>query len=1326
MSELFKDIPEFVEADIGECLAARTETLGSFRELGPPDLCHVIKVSGKPPTQRDLGSYHYCSGVEASSSASLAAYLNSLQFSIEDSQAWFGKGSAWKVRSGTYCCFNAFSRVDMRVEANIPGGVEAFVVDLHGNRHAPSPELWQETYLSALLRAIRYADDASYRLAGYRKLDPITTPEAEERFLKAAEALFFRGWQLGSDPEIQVATVVTNHLTSAIIKYFSESFRLDRAANLFERMVVKEPEVAALVAKSYIGMNEEIKAVKIMNLALQSNPQSYPILHVQVDFLLSKRSLEWAQKVAQQAVNSAPSEFVTWAKLAETYIELGQFDQALLTLNSCPMFTYNERDLHRMPGPAKTHLPVKNFIAESNLLGEDSPRENEADVALFRLPAPNLRGTFAKAYSLLTLLVSKIGWDELLRTRSSVFVMEEEYRMHKTGPSVDAVDGGVAEGDLNSSTRGVKGTSSVASESETATPTEIPTIRISTESSRTPNVSHARTPSQLSPTKEEESEDANSDDAAEMDEPSLEKPETAQANEESHAPLGLKGEGEAPASSPFSNKRLCERWLDNLFIVLYEDLRVYTIWRAEISHFKTQHMSYRKTGTEWEILGELAWRLHHKEEAKDAYQRCLDSKFSAKALMKLLEVYANEGDLVKSLTAAVRLTTYHHRWYMDAAYPSLVAHYLYKLGLTHGHAKIQYSLLSMNLPVGIFEIMQPYMKYATVFNVAIETPGAGPSRLPLSVEPELEEAYEEELDLDESQEEADREAFLKKKNDYIELQHSSSDELLSSLASYLSTFQTDLSAVSGQISELQGKSTEIEGRLNGRKAVIPALNSLLADISLPPALVLTLRDTVPAQNPDLWLSAITQLDEKLVTLRMRSAKVQAASELQPVVDGLRIKALNVLPPFLLSLIKPLKSASKGLSTNLAVLQTSLLLKYQPFYAFLYRHSPRIAKQVERGYVNAARSYYETAFRRYARSLTQIRTRSPEKNERIGVVGGEALLSGEKEGLSEAYERLGYAEVGEGGVVLSFMADDKDYKLPVEALFRSLSLVLLDNASAEFTFIVRFFSLPALQSQPPSSDRLNTLSPLSTPLESSSASFVDITSEAGGRGTPKKRPNGHTPDNNSEGLKEAERIWHEVFDSALESTSQFYHSILSPPPPAIPLLTIIRLNDRLLNIASLRGTIPLDSYFTAQKLSLWPVFRKEMDQHVDSLKRMADDAEGKGFAGLVKAGVKNGAVRKVAGRYAGMFGCVLGLSEESDEAMFVSMTRLRTELVRLIQNQSLKIKSLPERHSFVSSIYEIVMHELVSGPGPTTHPRLQSELSFFRTREEEARRKIGSE
>lgn len=63
------------------------------------------------------------------------------------------------------------------------------------------------------------------------------------------------GWQVGSDPEIQVATVVSNHLTAGVIKYFGASGRYQQAANLFEKLAVREPEVASLLAKSYIGMS---------------------------------------------------------------------------------------------------------------------------------------------------------------------------------------------------------------------------------------------------------------------------------------------------------------------------------------------------------------------------------------------------------------------------------------------------------------------------------------------------------------------------------------------------------------------------------------------------------------------------------------------------------------------------------------------------------------------------------------------------------------------------------------------------------------------------------------------------------------------------------------------------------------------------------------------------------------------------------------------------------------------------------------------------------------------------------------------------------------
>lgn len=156
-------------------------------------------------------------------------------------------------------------------------------------------------------------------------------------------------------------------------------------------------------------------------------------------------------------------------------------------------------------------------------------------------------------------------------------------------------------------------------------------------------------------------------------------------------------------------------------------------------------------------------------------------------------------------------------------------------------------------------------------------------------------------------------------------------------------------------------------------------------------------------------------------------------EAKTIIEGLRTKALAQLPSFLLSLIKPLRSASSGLSTNLAVLQTSVLLKYRPFYSFLLRHSPKSAKQVERGYVMAARSYYETGMRRYARALGQIKSRTFEKSDPIGVVSSEAaqaVLEGTPDGVQQAYERLGYANLdleGQfGAVVLAYMADDKDY------------------------------------------------------------------------------------------------------------------------------------------------------------------------------------------------------------------------------------------------------------------------------------------------------------
>jgi Chs5-Arf1p-binding protein BUD7/BCH1 len=99
------------------------------------------------------------------------------------------------------------------------------------------------------------------------------------------------------------------------------------------------------------------------------------------------------------------------------------------------MFTFHERDNQKFPSPAKLHLPIPPEVTQSGIFDLPEVRSNEVlpvsakltqpDPNLVKLPAPGLHGTFSRAYSLLTKINVRIGWDNLLKARSSVFVMEE-------------------------------------------------------------------------------------------------------------------------------------------------------------------------------------------------------------------------------------------------------------------------------------------------------------------------------------------------------------------------------------------------------------------------------------------------------------------------------------------------------------------------------------------------------------------------------------------------------------------------------------------------------------------------------------------------------------------------------------------------------------------------------------------------------------------------------------------------------------------------------------------------------------------------------------
>lgn len=112
-------------------------------------------------------------------------------------------------------------------------------------------------------------------------------------------------------------------------------------------------------------------------------------------------------------------------------------------------------------------------------------------------------------------------------------------------------------------------------------------------------------------------------------------------------------------------------------MVLYEDLRIYTIWRTDMARAKatSDHgptspltgTSYSKSAEEWEILGDLAERLHHLPEAIEAYQSCLRIRFSPKAMRAVVKMWEKDKKSENVLQGMIRLIAWQYRWYSEVS-----------------------------------------------------------------------------------------------------------------------------------------------------------------------------------------------------------------------------------------------------------------------------------------------------------------------------------------------------------------------------------------------------------------------------------------------------------------------------------------------------------------------------------------------------------------------------------------------------------------------------------------------------------------------------------
>ncbi|KAF9076804.1 vacuolar sorting protein [Rhodocollybia butyracea] len=553
--------------------------------------------------------------------------------------------------------------------------------------------------------------------------------------------------------------------------------------------------------------------------------------------------------------------------------------------------------------------------------------------------------------------------------------------------------------------------------------------------------------------------------------------------------------------------------------------------------------------------------------------------------------------------------------------------------------------------------------------------------------------------------------YSTREKEFVELheQVQTSVNLLDSLESFLSTFQKDLTAVSGQISELQDRSKDIDNRLKSRRKIEKPLSNLINDIVIPPSLATLILDSKVDES---WLPAIEDFERHLEVIKARS-KVKAARDLGEVVEGLRIVAATKLRVFFLSLFQPIRNS---VTTNMQVMQTSILIKYQPLFAFLQRQAVPVAHEIQRSYVGAARVYYETGFRRYARSLGYIKARTTEKFETI---------VNEAEKLDNApvdVVRLSNAQFDGPSVTLAYMADDKTHKEYVEALYRSLLLVFMDNATAEYTFVKMFFTveatLPSLDSQK------SLLSPSS--LLSPTDRLSNAGSDYGGRSRATSLTIAGALDSAAAVAREeqinVDGIWKQVFDPVLEYVQTFVKTIIEPPPPVISLLTMIRLTEHVVTEIENRACPPCVTFMFGLRLQMWPIFQKLMNENIEVLKKLAEGSGGGYFSRA--ATVTEATVRSMCLRYLRLFTAFVILTEKEDETMiFSNLLRMRQEIEKLIQRCTGHTSDAVARATAQSAFYEILLRGLHKGVQSVAHPKSQHEIAYWARLEEEAKRKI---
>lgn len=435
--------------------------------------------------------------------------------------------------------------------------------------------------------------------------------------------------------------------------------------------------------------------------------------------------------------------------------------------------------------------------------------------------------------------------------------------------------------------------------------------------------------------------------------------------------------------------------------------------------------------------------------------------------------------------------------------------------------------------------------------------------------------------------------------------------------------------MSADIESLQARSSALTVRLENRKAVEKGLAPVVEELSVSPEVVSRISE---GTIDETWVKLLSDLDRRTAADKKNATHLEsrAMADLGPLLEKLTLKvstnpfcpnghviltvkqAVERIRDFLVSQIKALRSPN----INAQIIQQQNFLRFKDLYTFLHKHHSTLAEEICQAYMNTMRWYYLSQFTRYERSLAKLKLHHLDKSDLLGhedhsrkttVLSSGTKHAGQPHDAFNLGRRVDLLKTTNQMAISSYLAEEDHSAHYLEVPFRNFNLALVDNASAEYTFLATFFS-PALS------------------------------------------------------MATINRHFNYIFEPTFTLGQTLTRTLTADTFDALGLLLCVRLNSHLAFELQRRRIPAADGYVNGTAMLLWPRLQAVMDAHCESV-RAAAAALPPGSSAAKKTGGPGAAPHVVTQRFGQLLQGILSLSAEAgdDEPVVSSLGRLRSEV-----------------------------------------------------------------